>query len=433
MQNGHTGKIVGELSDNESLPGRIQSNFNHSTFMTQRDLPPIHLPLGFRFSGVVSGIKASGNRDVSLVVGDGRLVAAGVYTQNQIVAAPVVWCRQRTPGETIRAVVTNSGNANACTGPQGDQDTADMCNRVAQHLGCPADDVLVMSTGVIGQNLPMDNVNAGIDDAYRQLGSDEQSFLDSSDGILTTDKSRKIATRKISIGGESVTVAAMAKGAGMIAPNMATMLAVVTTDAKLSTDQAQRMITDATRVSFNSVSVDGHTSTSDTLLLLASGKSGPPIDGEYEELLAATITEICIELAKMLIADGEGASHWMAIEVRGAESDEDANLIARTVGASQLVKTAITGGDPNWGRIISAAGYAGPKIDPSNTSLAICDTAIYQSGAPVPFDAAKLSEKMKSADEVLIELTVGKGEGAANFWASDLTTEYVRFNSEYTT
>ena len=401
--------------------------------MPQTTFAGAHLPLGFRFSGVAAGIKPSGRRDISLIVGDESLIAAGVYTQNQIVAAPVVWCRKRTPSSTIRAVVTNSGNANACTGAQGVQDAETMCQRVAEHVGCAADDVLVMSTGVIGCNLPMDKVNAGINEASQVLSRDKKSFLDSSDGILTTDQSRKIATRQIEIGGATVTVSAMAKGAGMIAPNMATMLAVVMTDAKLSTEQAQRIIADATRVSFNAVSVDGHTSTNDTLLLLASGRAGPTLENESESVIAETVTEVCIELAKMLVADGEGASHWMVIDVQGAESDDAASLIARTVGASPLVKTAITGGDPNWGRIVSAAGYAGPKIEPSKTSLSICGTVIYQSGTPVDFDAAKLSSTMKSLSEVSIELAIGDGPGRARFWASDLTKEYVHFNSEYTT
>ena len=237
---------------------------------------------------------------------------------------------------------------------------------------------------------------------------------------------------KVNIDGAVYSIAAMAKGAGMIAPNMATMLGVVLTDAPLSADIASDVLKAAANVSFNRVSVDGHTSTNDTLLLLSSGEE-KLLSGDALDQLQVAINDGCIELAKMLVADGEGATHVMAIQVSGAESDDDAELIAKTVAASPLVKTAITGGDPNWGRIVSAAGYAGPKIDPSCMSLKICGVTIYQNGAPEEFDAKSISETMKAAAEVAIELAVGSGAGSAAYWSSDLTCDYVRFNSEYTT
>ena len=218
----------------------------------------------------------------------------------------------------------------------------------------------------------------------------------------------------------------------MIAPNMATMLSVVLTDAPLSAESAKDILATAANLSFNRVSVDGHTSTNDTLLLLSSGE-GEPLSGKSLDQFQSAITELCIKLAKKLVADGEGATHVMAIRVHGAESDDAAELIAKTVAASPLVKTAITGGDPNWGRIVSAAGYAGPKIDPSKTSLKICNVLIYQDGTPQSFDAKPLSETMKAAADVVIDLQVGSGEGDATYWSSDLTCDYVRFNSEYTT
>ena len=390
------------------------------------------LPSGFRFAGVTCGIKQSGKPDVSLIVADEPVVAAGVYTQNQIVAAPVVLCKGRTPSDKIRAVITNSGNANACTGDQGMKDAIAMCQRVAQKIGCDEDQVLVMSTGVIGQHLPMDCITKGIDSAAESLANDAKAFIASAEAIRTTDKDRKTATRQIKCGDQSYTIAAMAKGAGMIAPNMATMLAVVLTDAPLDGQQAQDILRHAADISFNKVSVDGHTSTNDTLLLLSSGR-GEPLSGPALKQFTDELNELSIELAKQLVADGEGATHVMQIHVHGAENDAAASTIAKTVAASPLVKTAITGGDPNWGRIVSAAGYADAKIHPENTSLKICGETIYDNGLPKTFDAATLSAKMKESAEVEIDLKVGDGLGKATFWSSDLTTDYVRFNSEYTT
>ncbi|MCG8651245.1 MAG: bifunctional glutamate N-acetyltransferase/amino-acid acetyltransferase ArgJ, partial [Pirellulales bacterium] len=395
-------------------------------------LPEAAVPGGFRFSGVACGIKPSGKPDLSLLVSDHPVVAAGVYTQNQVVAAPVTLCRGRTPSNTIRAVVTNSGNANACTGDQGTSDAEEMSRLVAQRLGCQPSDVLVMSTGVIGQTLPMAEIRNGIELACRRLSNTSESFLDASDAILTTDRERKIAAQTVDCRSKQYRVAAMAKGAGMISPNMATMLGLICTDASVTLESAQQLLARAANKSFNRASVDGHTSTNDTLLLLASGQS-TPLSGDCLEKLAQAIDEVSIRLAKELVLDGEGASHLMAIHVHGAKNDADALCIARTVAASPLVKTAITGGDPNWGRIVSAAGYAEATLVPEKTSLEICGTAIYQSGAPVPFDASLLSQMMKDQVEVEIRLCVGEGAGSANFWSSNLTVDYVQFNSEYTT
>lgn len=396
------------------------------------EFAPPRLPAGFRYAGVSCGIKASGNLDLSLIVCDRQAVGAGVYTQNQIVAAPVVLSKSRTPSSSIRAVVTNSGNANACTGEQGMRDARQMCDQVAGKIGCDPDAVLVMSTGVIGQPMPMDCVRRGIGDAAANLSADIDAFLRSVDGIRTTDKDRKIAYRTMSCHGQEISIAAMAKGAGMIAPNMATMLAVILTDAPLATDDAQDILGQATEKSFNQVSVDGHTSTNDTLLLLSSGE-GPALADSERAAFQEHVNEISIELAKMMVADGEGASHVMAIRVHGATDDQAARTIAQTVAASPLVKTAITGGDPNWGRIVSAAGYANAKIEPELVSLKICGQIIYERGTPLPIDAAALSAKMKRSPEVSIELGVGDGKGQTEYWASDLTTEYVKFNSLYTT
>jgi glutamate N-acetyltransferase/amino-acid N-acetyltransferase len=396
-------------------------------------MPSPELPGGFRFAGVASGIKPSGKPDISLIVTDRPAVAAAVYTQNQVVAAPVQLCRQRTPSESIRGVVTNSGNANACTGQRGLENAREMCRLLADKIDADPEQILVMSTGVIGKHLPMERVRSGVDVAFNKLGDSLDHFEAASDAILTTDKARKVEVASLQIAGRTVRLAAMAKGAGMIAPNMATMLGVILTDAVLTADQAQRLLAAVVATTFNCVSVDGHTSTNDTLLLLASGNSGAMIDPNHETAFAGHLEAACRSLARQLVADGEGATHVIEIQVAGAQTDDDAATIARAVGASPLVKTAITGGDPNWGRIVSAAGYAGPKIQPEKTSLSILDTVIYRDGAPAEFDEKTLSTAIQAAADVVLRLQVGDGDGKATHWASDLTVEYVRFNSEYTT
>ncbi|MBL6724151.1 MAG: bifunctional glutamate N-acetyltransferase/amino-acid acetyltransferase ArgJ [Rubripirellula sp.] len=391
------------------------------------------LPRGFRFSGTACGLKASGKKDMSLLVADQPVVASGVYTQNQIVAAPVLNCRSKTPSASIRAVVANSGNANACTGQQGDQDASEMCTILSEKLDCLPEQILVMSTGVIGVHLNMSKVQEGIQDAFAMLDDSPESFLMAADAICTTDQSRKVAARSIQCSNGTIRIAGMAKGAGMIAPNMATMLSVIFTDAKLSPEQAQSMLKIACDTSFNRISVDGHTSTNDTVLLLASGACDVELDEPLANDFQQELNQLLRQLAKLIVLDGEGAKHIMAIEVVGAVNDDQAFEIAKTVAASPLVKTAITGGDPNWGRIVSAAGYAHAKMDPTNTALTICGETIYRDGTPVKFNAGELSGKMKSNREVSILLQVGLGEGKANYWSSDLTTAYVEFNSEYTT
>ena len=394
--------------------------------------PQPNLPEGFRYAGLACGMKPSGKPDVALIVADRPVVAAGVYTQNQVVAAPVVLSKSRTPSRSVRAVVANSGNANACTGETGMQDAREMCRQVARQVGCEENDVLVMSTGVIGQALPMQQVCSGIEQAGAKLNDTVGAFEDVADAILTTDLGRKVALRELELDGRPVRLAAMAKGAGMVAPNMATLLSVVLTDAALSPDDAQRLLREAAEVSFNRVSVDGHTSTNDTLLLLASGQ-GEPLQGDDLKALGRELQEVTVELAKELVADGEGAKHYMQLHVRGAEDDAAAKKIAETVAASPLVKTAITGADPNWGRIVSAAGYAPAKVAPERLTLKICDRTIYENGHPVEYDAAMVSYDMKQQREVPLELIVGDGPGRVTFWASDLTTDYVTFNSKYTT
>lgn len=391
------------------------------------------LPSGFRFAGATGGIKASGKPDVSLIVADRPCVAAAVTTTNQVFAAPVQICRQRTPRATCRAVITNSGNANACTGQQGFDDAVAMCDHLAQRIGCDAEDVLVMSTGVIGQRLPMDKVHRAIELASESLGGGERDFLAAADAICTTDSFRKTASSTFQSGGITYRIAAMCKGAGMIAPNMATLLGVVVTDYPMSEDVAESSLRRIVERTFNRVSVDGHTSTNDTIMLLSSGEGDRVTSDENASAFVEAATGTCLKLAKLVVADGEGAVRFFEVAVEGAASDPDALAIARCVAASPLVKTAIQGGDPNWGRIVSAAGYAGPPINVEKTSLSIDGLGVFGDGQPLSFDAADLSERMKQATEVKLLLRVGDGSGASKFWSSDLTEDYVRFNSLYTT
>jgi len=419
-------------------PARTTSNRQTGMLMATKSSSKIDqtatVPRGFRFAGVTCGIKASGKPDLAIIAGDKSLVAAGVYTTNQIVAAPVLLCRERTPSSTIRAVVINSGNANACTGEPGRRDADEMARMVASRLKCDPVDVLVMSTGIIGRPLPMEKLASGIEAAVAVLADDHEAFTRASTAIMTTDAFRKSIQRTVLIGSQTYCVAAMAKGAGMIAPNMATMLAVVVTDAPMDQNDIVDTLRYVADRSFNRVSVDGHMSTNDSLVLLSSGtEDADRLSGESLAAFRAFLLETCIELAKMLVDDGEGATHIMEICVTGAASDDDANEIARIIGESPLVKTAITGGDPNWGRIVSAAGYAGRPMKPEITHLTVAGVLLYENGTPVAFDAKSTSERIRETTTVPILLRVGDGNGTATRWASDITTEYVRFNSEYTT
>lgn len=395
----------------------------------------MNIPLGFRFAAVACGIKADPTReDLTLIVTDQPAVAAGVYTTNLVCAAPVTIDRQRTPSDRVRAVVVNSGNANACTGQRGMQDAQTMSQLAATACGAGPDQALVMSTGIIGVFLPMDKIAAGIRAATDRLSGDEASFLAAARGITTTDKSHKVAARTLELGGQTIRIAGMCKGAGMIGPRMATMLAVVMTDAALSVPDAHASLVAAVDDSFHCISVEGHMSTNDTVLLMASGAAGgAPLAGADLDAFRVVLRDVCIELAKQIPDDGEGATHLIAIDVQGAATRDDAFRVAKTVAESALVKTAIAGGDPNWGRIVSAAGYAGVPFDPCCLSLQVNGTLLYQDGTPVPFDAVAVSRSMRSQRDTHVLLTLGPGDGSVRFWTSDLTVDYVKFNADYRT
>jgi glutamate N-acetyltransferase/amino-acid N-acetyltransferase len=394
--------------------------------------PP--LPLGFLAAGYACGLKSDPSKlDLALFASDRPCAAAGVFTQSRVVGAPVKVSRERVPRATPRAVVVNSGNSNACTGERGLKDARWMTAEVARGLGCEADDVLICSTGVIGHFLPREKLAAGIPAAVARLAGTPEAFRDAARGMMTTDTFPKQATRQVTLGGKTVTVSGACKGAAMIAPNMATMLAVVLTDAALSPADADALLKGAVALSFNCISVDGHTSTSDTVLLLANGASGASIDADSDrEALQSALNEVCAELAQSIIRDAEGAGHFVTIDVAGLPTPESAVRIARAVADSALVKTAIAGNDPNWGRIVSAAGYAGVPFDERDVSLAVNGMPLYAAGAPVEHDPQAVSASMRTG-QVHIELQFTLGEEAVRFWTSDLTAEYVRLNSEYTT
>jgi len=393
------------------------------------------LPQGFRTAGVSCGIKsAEDTLDLALFESAEACVAAGVFTQNVVCGAPVKVSRSRVPSRSVRAIVINSGNANACTGERGDDDARRMTSLVADELGCSEADVLVCSTGVIGHFLPMEKISTGITRVAKELDQTPESFLAAARGMMTTDTFPKQAKREVVLAGRTVRVSGAAKGAAMIAPNMATMLAVIMTDAALEPDDTDAMLHHAVDDSFNCISVEGHTSTSDTVILMANGAaSAGPLDDDAKQSVQSMVDEVCEELAQAIIRDAEGADHFIAIEVRGLKSRDDAHRIAKVVADSPLVKTAITGADPNWGRIVSAVGYSGVELRESDISLRISGTLLYASGSPVDYDEQAVSESIKASRDVLIELDFPLGDAGVRFWTSDLTSEYVRLNSEYTT
>lgn len=402
------------------------------------------LPIGFRVAGVHCGLRSNPNRpDLALVVSDRPAAGVGVYTQNLVAAAPVELDRQRTPSDAIRAIVINAANANACTGEQGARDARQMTAWAADACGCEEREMLVLSTGIIGEPLKMDRLRTGISAAAGQLGIDDDSLVRAAQAMMTTDTVHKIRGREVTIDGATVRVTGVAKGAAMIAPNMATMLAVIMTDAALSVADAQAALAEAVEESFNCISVDGHTSTNDSVILLANGAafgsgSGSPSDTTRlaDKSLAefrATLVEVCEDLAQAIPADGEGASHLITVEVHGCRSRKEAVRIGKTIADSPLVKTAIAGADPNWGRIVSAAGYAGVAFDPHRVTLHLNGILLYERGTPVAFDARRASESIAAERDTHINLILEEGTAAARFWTTDLTTEYVRLNSEYHT
>ncbi len=392
----------------------------------------LHLPKGFRASGVRAGIKPSGGMDLAVLVAGRDCSAAGTFTTNRVAAAPVHWDRALVPSGSIRGVVINAGNANAATGQQGLDNARRTAEMAARALGCRADQVLVASTGVIGHQLPMDRVEAGLADALARATDQPSGFVDASRSIMTTDTRPKVVSKRLEVDGREVTLLGLAKGAAMIGPKMATMLGFFLTDAAVQPDDLQRILAGAVEDSFNCISVEGHMSTNDTVLILAGGE-GDPLTGPALERFASAVREACVELARMIPDDGEGATHLITIHVEGAKTRDDARAIAKAVADSPLVKTAIHGADPNWGRIVSAAGYAGVPFEERELSLTLNGIELYRDGAPLPFDDPAASASLKANRDTEIRLTLTQGDASIRFWTCDLTAEYIRLNADYTT
>ena len=393
-----------------------------------------HLAHGFRWAGVHSGLRAGepGRLDLALIVSDTPATAAGTFTQNRVCAAPVHVCRERLPSTASRGIVVCSGNANACTGRQGLDDARRMTRLAADALGCDEAHLLVCSTGVIGRPLPMHVFETGIPHAAKELAPGADALERAARAILTTDTRIKVRTRALALDGREVRLTGFAKGAAMIGPNMATMLAFVLTDAPVDVADLAALAPPAADRSFNCISVEGHTSTNDSLIFLANG-SGPKLKGPALAAFRDAAISVCAELARDMAADAEGASHLVTIHVEGTRSDAEARTIAKTVAESALVKTALFGADPNWGRIVSAAGYAGVPFDEAQLSLRLGDFLLYEKGSPLPFEAAAVSKYMKENRELTMKLTFTLGAGRCTFYTCDLTYEYVRLNADYTT
>ncbi|MFZ5444229.1 MAG: bifunctional glutamate N-acetyltransferase/amino-acid acetyltransferase ArgJ [Myxococcota bacterium] len=379
---------------------------------------------GLAAAGVRAGIKASGNPDIGLLVADAPMSCAGLFTQNHFAAAPVTLSKAHLvrSGGQVRAVIVNSGNANACTGAQGDKDALEMCERVAKGLGCPVEQVLVCSTGVIGVKLPMDKVRAGIDQALAERSHDVEAGRRFLSAIMTTDAYPKEAAAQHA----GATIAGVCKGAGMIEPNMATMLAFVATDWDLRAEQLKRALPTIAASSFNAVHVDTHTSTNDTFLLLSTRAVTAPTDW------ARHIEPVARRLSWLIARDGEGATKVTTIEVSGAATDEAAKAIARRVASSALVRTALFGNDPNWGRFTSQVGNAPEVRDAKKLSCVLQGIEVFRSGEPTAFDRAAASKAMANED-VKLELKLADGPGHAIVMTSDLGYRYVQVNAEYTT
>ncbi|MGW9289952.1 bifunctional glutamate N-acetyltransferase/amino-acid acetyltransferase ArgJ [Streptomyces albidoflavus] len=374
---------------------------------------------GFTAAGIAAGIKANGNPDLALVVNTGpRRSAAGVFTANRVKAAPVLWSEQVVKDGQIAAVVLNSGGANACTGPQGFQDTHATAEKVAEILGEGAGDIAVASTGLIGELLPMDKLLPGVETAAAALSAHggEKAAI----AIKTTDTVHKTAV----VTGDGWTVGGMAKGAGMLAPSLATMLVVLTTDADLDSDTLDRVLRGATRTTFDRIDSDACMSTNDTVLLLASGASGK-VPGEAE--FAEAVRTVCDDLARQLIGDAEGASKDIRIEVTGAASEEDAVQVGRTIARNNLLKCAVHGEDPNWGRVLSAIGTTDAVFEPDRLDVAINGVWVCKDGG-VGEDRSLVDMRYR---EVTITADLHAGDASAVIWTNDLTADYVHENSAY--
>ena len=389
-------------------------------------------PRGFRAAGVRAGIKASGDLDLALVASETVATAAAVFTLNKAQAAPVIVSREHLhrSGGRARAIVVNSGCANACTGSQGVQAARAMAAETARLVQCPVEQVLVASTGVIGVALPIDTICDGLPAAFRSLGADQGSAA--ARAIMTTDPFSKEASTEITIGGESVRIGGMAKGSGMIDPMMATMLAFVTTDAAMAPARVDRALREAVDDSFNAITVDGDSSTNDSVVLLANGLSRVEIDDGSYGTFVDGLRAVCRELALGIVRGGEGATKVVTVTVTGAASVADARRCAKAIANSLLVKTAIHGGDPNWGRLIAVAGRAGVEFELDRAVVTMGPIVLFKDGAPHDELAPAAAEYLKGK-EITVGVHLGAGASSSTVWTCDLSAEYVRINADYRT
>lgn len=400
-------------------------------------------PKGFEAAGIAAGLKPSGQPDLALILSQTDAIAAGVFTTSQVRAACVDYCRQRLQKKaSARAILCNAGQANAATGEQGWQDALETAQLLADRLKISPELVLLASTGVIGQRMRMDAFRAGIPklvEAASPTGGEAAARA-----IITTDLVTKTIALETTIEDRPVRIGGMAKGSGMIHPNMATMLAFITCDAAVSTTLWQQMLARAAERSFNQITVDGDTSTNDTLIALANGQSRTTAIvemGEEAQKLEAMLTAACQHLAKAVARDGEGATCLIEVQVSGAANEQAARQVARTIAGSSLVKSAIFGRDPNWGRIAAAAGRAGITFDPKNLQIRLGDFLLMEAGQPQPFDRQAASNYLRKAasggylqdDTVFIAVSIGNGAGTGTAWGCDLSYDYIRINAEYTT
>jgi glutamate N-acetyltransferase/amino-acid N-acetyltransferase len=389
---------------------------------------------GFRASGVRCGIKRRG-RDLALLVSDVPAAVAGVFTRSSVVGAPVELDRRRVRSGRGRGVVVNSGVSNVAMGAVGLRDAETMAARAAREVGCPDEEMLVASTGVIGVRLPLAKVGRGIAAAARELAPD--GLPRAAEAIMTTDKVPKLAFRRLRVGGRAVHVAGIAKGSGMIEPRLATMLGFVLTDAAVAPSLLRRLLRETADLTFNRISVDGETSTSDTVLLLANGVAGNATLHRPAEAgaraLAEGLAEVCGELARAIARDGEGATRLVTVRVEGARSDAEAERAARRIANSLLVKTALHGADPNWGRVLQTVGAARVALDLARTEVRLGGVPVFRAGAALGPGARRRAGARLGRPEVAVEVTLGVGRGQAALWTCDLSKDYVAINAEYTT
>ncbi len=385
---------------------------------------------GFQAAGVAAGLKKNGNKDLGLIVSQTPAVAAGVFTQNRVQAAPVMLDRERIRSGLCQAIVANSGNANCCAGEAGMQAAKETARLAASALGISEDLVLVASTGVIGLPLPVENVRSAMPSLAASLKPD--GFMTLAEAIMTTDTIPKVISRQGMLAGIPFTITGTAKGAGMIAPNMATLLCFVCTDIGATADQLHTCLLESVQQSFNRITVDGDTSTNDTALILASGLSGAVIrNSEDQAVFQNILNDVLITLAKMLVKDGEGATKLVEIRVKGAAAESDARQIANTVANSNLVKTAIFGEDANWGRILAAAGRSGIAFDPDRTDICFNDVLIFSEGGGKGAAAEDAVTQVLKLPEFVITIDLHSGQSRSSVWTCDFSVDYVRINADY--